>query len=384
MVVALPKSDLAKWDRGGAVAAVVDGVRRPGPNAVTLAGVPLPARPILKPALRQVWRDPFTLQLGLEPRRAVVLAGLQPPDSSLFDLLDGSRDIRTLFTDAGELGCPPDRAVRLIELLASADALDDAPPADPRLAPDLLSLSLLHPGPGAAARVLARRRAATVAVHGAGRVGAGVVTLLAAAGVGRVCVDDDGPVRPADLGPVGIREQGAATRASAVVAPLRRKSPAQSVTTVGAERADISVVAPVTSVAPPEVLAAVRHRPHLLVTVRETTASVGPFVTPGRTPCLRCVHLARADRDPQWAGMTAQLTGAARGVEACDVVLATIASALAATQVLSRVDVAGGQPSTTGGVLELDLADGRLRRRSVTAHPSCGCGAADDGATMEE
>jgi bacteriocin biosynthesis cyclodehydratase domain-containing protein len=345
--------------------------------------VPLPVRPVLKPALRQVWRDAFTLQLGLEPRRAVVLEGLGPPDSRLLDLLDGSRDVATVFTDASELGCPPERAVRVIELLAAADALDDAPPADPRLTPDLLSLSLLHPGPGAAARVLARRRQARVAVHGAGRVGATIVTLLAAAGIGRLRVDDDGPVRPVDLAPGGIREQGAVTRATAVTTPLRRTSAALSVTTGASGEADLCVVAPSTSAPAPEVLAAVRAKPHLLVAVRETTACVGPFVCPGITPCLRCVHLARVDRDPQWAALTAQLTGATRGVEACDVVLATIAAALAVTQVLSYVDAAAPRPSTAGGVLEMDLADGRLRRRSVTPHPSCGCGAADDGATME-
>ena len=53
--------------------------------------VPLPVRPLVKPALRQVWRDPATLQLGLEPRRAVVLSGLQPIDSHVLNLLDGSR-----------------------------------------------------------------------------------------------------------------------------------------------------------------------------------------------------------------------------------------------------------------------------------------------------
>ena len=360
----------------------MDGVRRDPTDAGTLAGVPLPVRPLLKPALRQVWRDAVTLQLGLAPQRAVVLAGLQPPDSHLFGLLDGSRDVATVFNDASALGCPPERAVRLIELLAAADALDDGPPADPRLEPDLLSLSLLHPGPGAAARVLARRRAATVAVYGAGRVGAAVTTLLAAAGVGRLCVVDEGPVRPADLGPAGIRDQGASSRATAVVAPLRRTSVALTVSTAAPERADVAVVAPVTSVAPPEVLAAVRHRTHLLVTVRETTAAVGPFVQPGRTPCLRCMHLARADRDPQWAALTAQLTGDSRAVEPCDVVLATIAASLTAAQVLAALDVPDARPATVGGMLEIGLDDTLLRRRSIAAHPSCGCGAADDGATM--
>src|SRR4051812_47988217 len=151
----------------------VDGVRRCRADAGTLAGVPFPVRPVLKPALRQVWRDTVTLQLGLAPQRAVVLAGLTPPDSHLFGLLDGSRDVATVFNDASALGCPPERAVRLIELLVAADALDDGPPAAPRLEPDLLSLSLLHPGPGAAARGLARRRAARVAGDGAGGGGGG-------------------------------------------------------------------------------------------------------------------------------------------------------------------------------------------------------------------
>src|SRR6185437_12389583 len=124
---------------------------------------------------------------------------------------------------------------------------------------------------------------------GAGRVGAAVATLLAAAGIGNLAVVDDGPVRPGDLGPAGIRDQGAGNRATAVVAPLRRTSAALTVSAIAPQRIDVAVVAPVTSVAPPEVLAAVRHRAHLLVTVRETTAAVGPFVRPGRTPCLRCM-----------------------------------------------------------------------------------------------
>ena len=345
--------------------------------------MPLPVRPLLKPALRRVWRDSFTLQLGLEPQRAVVLEGLRTPDSQLLDLLDGSRDVATVFHDANALGCPPDRAARVIELLAAADALDDAPAADPRLTPELLSLSLLHPGPGAAARILSQRRRAHVAVTGAGRVGAGVVMLLAASGIGRLSVDDDGPVRPADLAPAGIREQGAGSRATAVTAPLRRTSAGLSVVIGPAPEADVTVVAPTGSAPAPEVLAAVRARPHVLVAVRETVASVGPFVLPGTTPCLRCLHLARTDRDPQWGAMTAQLAGSAQSVEACDVVLATMAAALAVTQVLAYVDTAKPPSTTAAGVLEMGLAEGRIRRRTVAAHPSCGCGAADGGATMD-
>ena len=94
------------------------------------------------------------------------------------------------------------------------------------------------------------------------------------------------------------------------------------------------------------------------------------------------MHLARADRDPHWAALTAQLTGDSRSVESCDVILATIAASLAAAQVLAVLDVADARPATVGGVLEMCLDDGQLRRRSIAAHPSCGCGAADDSVTM--
>ena len=47
------------------------------------------------------------------------------------------------------------------------------------------------------------------------------------------------------------------------------------------------------------------------------------------------------------------------------------------------LDVTDASPATVGGVVELGLDDGQLRRRSIAPHPSCGCGAADDSATME-
>lgn len=342
--------------------------------------MPLPVRPVLKPALRQVWRDPATLQLGLAPRHAVVLEGLQACDAQLLRLLDGSRDVATLFADANDAGCGPARAARLIELLHAADVLDEAPGGDPRLGPDQLSLSLVHRGVGSARRVLERRRQARVSVHGAGRVGASLVGLLVAAGIATIDVLDDKPVRPGDLSPAGIREQGAGDRATATAGTWRaRHRGVRAATSV--RDGDLHVVAPVSATPPPEVLAGVRRRPHLLVVVRETTASVGPLVIPGRTPCLRCLQLARADRDPRWGELSAQLVGGGRSEEPCDVTLATLAASLAAMQTLAHLD-ASGRPATVGGVIEFDLVEAALRRRSVPAHPACGCGAGSAEATM--
>ena len=49
-------------------------------------------------------------------------------------------------------------------------------------------------------------------------------------------------------------------------------------------------------------------------------------------------------------------------------------------QVLAYVD-GEARPASYAGILEYDLGAGTLRRRSVAAHPACGCGA-DSGDLM--
>src|SRR3954453_8617725 len=66
-------------------------------------------RPQLKPALRRVWRDGSTIQLGVDPARAVVIGGLDAGSARLLESLDGSRDLRGLTVGAARLGVDADR-----------------------------------------------------------------------------------------------------------------------------------------------------------------------------------------------------------------------------------------------------------------------------------
>jgi bacteriocin biosynthesis cyclodehydratase domain-containing protein len=337
-------------------------------------------RPLLKPALRRLWRDPFTLQLGVDPRYAVVVSGVEVTDAGLLDLFDGTRELAEIGAEATRQGHGAQRANELVRLLGSAAALDDGahPGAgpDPRLRPDLLSLSLVHPAPGAAHARLAERARRAAQVFGAGRVGATVAMLLDAAGVGAIAVNDGGRVRPTDLSPGGIRTAGtrANTRADAVRLALHPQSAASAPSGSGHEAA-IAVLAPAGAVIPPEWLSAVADRPHLPVVVREATAVIGPLVLPGRTPCVRCLELARRDRDPAWPLLAAQLAGEPETTDACDIALASAAASLAALHVLAWLDDGDHAPDSAGATIELSLSDLRLRRRSVSAHPACGCGA---------
>lgn len=373
-------------------------------------------RPLLPAALRPVWRSDGALQLGLDPDRAVVIDGIDEPVARALLQLDGTRTEAEVLTAAAGAGLDPVVVGELLADLRDAGVLAEVriPAAVPpvpavragpgrssgdrdrggrerpallaaaaavgaagRVAPDLASLSLV-PGSRSPFEVMRRRRAAGVVVHGAGRVGSSLATLLAAAGVGGVHVADRGPVRPGDVAPAGVPAGDVdRSRAAAAVDALRRVAPeVHSGAPPPGHRPDLVVLASIEPVDTALRTALVLGRvPHLVVGVRETTAVVGPLVLPGRTGCLRCGDLHRCDRDPAWAVVAAQLIGIRRRRdEPCDIALATLAASLAALQCLAHLD--GRPPAATGASLELGLTDWRLRRRSWPAHPRCDCGAA--------
>ena len=366
------------------------------PVADTIDDPAEPARPALKTALRRVWRDAATLQFGLDPATAVVIGGLDPAAARLVESLDGTRERTGVLVAASQLGLAEEEAADVLALLGRAGVLDDGA-ADrqalraldqrdrDRLAPDLAAASTAPGTSDGGAGVLARRRAATVSVHGAGRVGASVASLLAAAGVGTLAVEDAGTARLADAAPAGLSlDDEGARRQDAALRAARRAAPSVSAKLRVPDRPDLAVLA---------LVGTVDHRvadrflrrgvPHLLATVREGSGVVGPLVLPGRSSCLRCHDLHRADRDPAWPRIAAQLSSGGGSTPApCDVVLATTVAATAALQVVAFLDgtVDVGHLPTVDGTLEVARTDGRTRRRTWSRHPLCGCAWPGDGA----
>ena len=116
--------------------------------------------------------------------------------------------------------------------------------------------------------------------------------------------------------------------------------------------------------------------PHLVARVDEHLGTVGPLVLPGSSPCLHCLDLVRAELDPGWPALAAQLDPRGRSAIACDGVLAMAVASQAAFQVLALIE--GDAPATVGGTLELELPGWRWRRRSWPQHPGCPCAWAVD------
>jgi hypothetical protein len=366
---------------------------------VTLCGV---VRPVLKAGLLPVWRDRDTLQVGVDPRRAVALARIGPA-AAVISLLDGSRDQTEVIATAQAHGVPAEAATRVLRLLAVAGVLDDFPaalhrslPAElrARLAPEMATASLAYQDGDGGARTLARRRDAFVRVYGAGRIGTGVATLLAASAVGRVVCVDPAPVRAQDLSPAGLVLADIGTpRAEAAARAVRRVAPEVKTGDVGLVP-DLTVLTAGFSPDLPTALVA-ETIPHLAVRAGEAIGVVGPLVLPRRSACLHCVELRKAEGDLAWPKILAQAVCAEPATTACDAVLAAMAATLGAAQALTFIDRAGiggagiggagiggagiggaVVPAAVGGTLEVVLPGWQWRRRTWPPHPACPCAAA--------
>ncbi|WP_018335129.1 ThiF family adenylyltransferase [Actinomycetospora chiangmaiensis] len=280
------------------------------------------------------WPDTTTARFGDDPGWQV--DGVDPPVRALLTALAAPTPTASPLADAVARGARPEDTAALLA--------------------DLTAAGLLRPTPDEG------HRAAYVRVHGAGRLGVAIATVLARAGIGRVAVRAGGTVGPDDLGtglepgdvghPAVLAAAAAVARADPAVAvaePSRRRP--ELVVLTGPATTDPTVTGPLHA----------RHQPHLAVAAGDPVGVVGPLVLPGRTSCLRCVARHRAD-----------------GGDPCPPASAVPVSIAAATTLAGLVTGAvlaflQGRSGLLGAADEIDAAIGSMRRRPCPAHPRCPC-----------
>ncbi len=350
-------------------------------------------RPALKPGLRWVWRDRDTLQIGIDSRRAIALSGMRAA-VAVIGLLDGSRDRGQVIAAAADHGIQAEAADRVIALLTAAGTLCDFPastmatlPDDARvrLASELATASLAHGDGDGGARVLVRRQAAAIRVHGTGPVGSCIASLLTASGIGRVvsvgpvadcppssCPQIPQPPEADDWPPATAGLAETPRMAPRGTPPTAAGGTSRMALSSGGKLPDLAVLV---GLHDHELASAlVRERvPHLAASASEAIGVVGPLVVPGQSACLRCLDLARTDRDPAWPLILAQLAGREPHPAACDAALATAVAAQTASQALAFVDRATPASAVVNGTLELVLPDWQWRRRTWPPHHKCSC-----------
>jgi bacteriocin biosynthesis cyclodehydratase domain-containing protein len=352
--------------------------------------------------LLPLWRDRDTVQIGIDPRRAVAITGVGRA-ADVLRLLDGSRDRAQVVAAASERGIAPAITERILTLLAAGGALIDFPaevmrsmPRELRrqLIPELTAASLARLDADGGAELLARRSATAVAVCGSGRIADAIADLLTSSGLaaarwpalsGHAQRTDAGPIARAaqatSTGPIARPGQASGT------GPIARPGQASGTGPVArpgqasgsrprrpTEPPDLAIVVGPQS---PGLTAALQRRrvPHLAVSASEAIGIVGPLVRPGVTACLRCIDMTRADRDPAWPLILAQLTNRSADPPACDAALAAAVAAQAAAQAVAFADRAPLAYTTVNGTLELVLPAWQWRRRTWPPHPGCTCAA---------
>ena len=322
-------------------------------------------RPAIKSGLLPVWRDRDTLQIGIDPRRAIALSGMGRA-ALIVGLLDGSRDRDQLVAAAAGEGIPASVTERVLALLAAGGALDDFPastlralpaPLRARLEPELATTSLARRDGDGGARALARRRAAVVWIEGERAVGRAVARILSASGIGRI----------------RSRRLAASDLASPARQPAADGSAHPHPPRAGVRFTPDLVVLVGTRIADRGAQLTRDRIAHLAVMASEAIGIVGPLVVPGKTACLRCHDYARAGNDPAWPLILAQIRTRRAEPAACDAVLTATVAAQAAAQALSAIETAPAASAAANGTLELVLPDWRWRRRTWPPHPDCPC-----------
>ncbi|MDC7123088.1 thiamine biosynthesis protein ThiF [Cellulomonas fimi] len=323
----------------------------------------------LRPGLRVLRRGGTEVQVGTDPRWAVRLTDLTPAEAGALVTLD----------DAARPDAPGSRSsagadlAPVLSLLTEARLTRDDPgrrldgPADA----DAAAWSLLLPNDDGT-RLVQARSLRTAGVVGLGPTGLGVAVALAAAGVGRVLLDDARPVRSCDVGVGGYRWGDVGSCREVVAARVLRDA-APRVDVEGTSHPDVVVVVEHGAADPVRATLLVGSGvPHLSVVVREGDTVVGPLVDPGQGPCLRCLDLHRTDADPAWPRLVAQLVTAPAAPDRPEVgVVAGVAASLAAAWALTVLD--GTAAAAAGTTYEVGLPDALPRVREWAVHPDCGC-----------
>lgn len=321
-------------------------------------------RPRLDPWIPVLRRGPNELQLGIEPG-GVVVSGAPEGFESLLALLDGSHSVADLRSTAAAYGIDPELALQLVRGIDSA-GLFTRPSSTPSSTPDGTPTARLR-----------------IRLVGAGALGLAVATALLRAGIARLDIIDPDPVDPE----VHPRPGLATTQADALRLRLRRQlrtraalaDGEQSQPTIHVARhwnkpdhpaPDLTVIAqdhaePDRAIGDDYVRA---DHPHLYVRPLHAGAMIGPFVHPGRTPCLGCLDRVRRDADPAWPRLLTQLCRIPLPVQP---MLTAWAASTVAVQIACWA--AGGDPASSGATLELTAGDYQLRVRPWPMHPLCGC-----------
>jgi bacteriocin biosynthesis cyclodehydratase domain-containing protein len=271
--------------------------------------MPRPLR--FRPHTALVWRDPSTVQIGVE-RAYVVLHAVSAFDEQfVWAIANGLGDggVGAILAQIGGERAEADRLVARLE-----------PALDPRPTHAVPAFSVL--------------------LHGVGPIADDVGRLLQAEGLSVRLAADPAWRAPAPGSPlVGVLVGGLA------LDPVIASS---------WSRDDL---------------------PHLLVRTGDRSVRIGPLVIPGRSACSRCLHLAAGDVDRAWPAIAGQLSVrpvvSPRPLVVRESATTTVRRLIDSTAAIASPLRA--EPDRVSRITRIDLETGSVTQGRARPHPDCGC-----------
>jgi hypothetical protein len=316
-----------------------------------------------------VWRDPSSLQIGVEHVHAVV-DRVTTGQAAFLAAVSAGRGDGGVAAVVAQVGCDPAEAAELVGALGSVVLADAAAELDPRRRP-------------------------VVRLAGTGPLVDDVGRLLESASLGVVLEDPESAAAAPGSGSAADRRGRAGeTSSSPSTSPRARRAARRPRS--GREGVHVGVL--VGGLVPDPVVSAEwlrRDVPHLLVRVGDRSVRVGPVVVPGVTACARCLHLHDGDRDSAWPALAGQLVTLPVPPPPLLVARdAAVRTARRALQLARSTEAAWASETTAAGdgdssalregdpdvpqpaeVVRIDLESLEVSSSVVRPHPDCGCGA---------
>ena len=329
----------------------------------------------LRPGYQVYWHGPGSMQIGVDPRCAVVLDRLSEAEQRLLTELPKMMDVTWLQARGNELGMRPAQVRTLQRRLSRAGVLTAAPAAGTP-SEDERYWQLAE---AAGVKRPADRRRAVVELRHADPVGLRTALVLARAGVGTIVLTDPGQVLAEDID-TGLYDGDdlGEPRSRAGLGVLRSVAPHLRTSAPAGTRPDVVLLVDQLVVDPVPVRRLQRTgQPYLNVLVTEVAVRVGPLVRPGNGACSTCVEHYRSSTDPRWPAVAAQ--AAVRGRGTVEPSLGWWAAVTAAQQLLALVD--GRAVAAESATVELTAWAGVPTRTVWSPHPDCECASRRRGRT---
>ena len=338
------------------------------------------SNPKLGPGVRIYERSHSQIQIGINPSSALVIdkkVGL-----TIARLLTGANSTSEICNQLVEAGHDLPSSENFLAHLMELGLVESGPIAatydHQNPVTEIQRLNLARETSGDLDQIN-QRIGCEVSIRGAGRLGMTVCLMLASAGFPNITVHDSTMVSESDLTPwgasridIGIRRDVVAMN---LVERMIRGSSAHKNSLRFRPHRKIEVLLPdqradfpwISSTSADQFIAT--DTAHLFAATSTNTSLISSVIKPGKSPCLRCLHLHRCDQDPQWPLIDLQISQ--NPVLDSAGISLVMKTAMEVARLIS--DWVDGAESVYSYLLKLEKGLDAVETYPTFFHPSCGC-----------